>query len=146
VADEDLIRVARENIDAFGAGDWERVRVTMTEDSIYQEYATGRRVQGAENVLQADQGWKKAFPDAKGTVNSAIASGDKVTMEVTWSGTQTGPLEGAAGVLPPSGKSVTVNAALVLSFQGDRIKEAHHYFDMLGMLQQLGAVPAGAGA
>jgi hypothetical protein len=27
----------------------------------------------------------------------------------------------------------------VFELDGDKIREAHHYFDMMGMLQQLGA-------
>jgi hypothetical protein len=34
-----------------------------------------------------------------------------------------------------------VQAAMVMMFDGDKIKETRHYFDMMGMLQQLGAMP-----
>jgi flagellar protein FlbD len=36
--------------------------------------------------------WKEAFPDAKGTVTNAAVADDTVTLEVTWEGTQDGPL------------------------------------------------------
>ena len=42
------------------------------------------------------------------------------------------------GELPPSNRHVTVKAAEVFDIEGDKVKEAHHYFDMAGMLQQLG--------
>ena len=47
------------------------------------------------------------MPDVKGTVTNAFASGKKVTLEVTWEGTHTGPLTGSAGtwLLLPDCKS-----------------------------------------
>jgi steroid delta-isomerase-like uncharacterized protein len=141
MAEQDLIRVAQESIAAFGAGDWERFKATMVANPVYQEFATGRRIEGSEQIIQANQGWKTAFPDAKGTINNAVASGNTVTLELTWTGTNTGPLEGPSGAMPATGKSVTVPAAMVLTFEGEKTKETRHYFDMMGMLQQLGAVP-----
>lgn len=141
MAEQDLIQVARENIAAFEAGDWERFKATMTANPVYQEFATGRRIEGEEQIVQANQGWKNAFPDVKGTIDNAVASGNTVTLEITWTGTNTGPLEGPNGSMPATSKSVTVPAAMVLTFEGEKIKEDHHYFDMMSLLQQLGAVP-----
>ncbi len=41
--------------------------------------------------------------------------------------------------IPPSGKRQTTRAAQVLTFEGDKIKESRPYFDMLSLLQQIGA-------
>ena len=69
-----------------------------------------------------------------------------VTLEITWEGTQTGPLHMPGGDIPPSGRHVTVKAAQVFQIEGDKIRESHHYFDMMGILQQVGAMPAGTAA
>ena len=137
----DLIKLARESIEAFNASDWERVRGTLTTDSVEEEVATGRRMQGPQQIIQTAQGWKSAFPDAKGTITKAFASWNTVTQEITREGTQTGALEGAGGTISASGKRVRVRAVQVLTFEGEKLKENHHYFDMLGLLQQIGAVP-----
>jgi hypothetical protein len=50
----------------------------------------------------------------------------------------------AQGTIPPSGKRVTVPAALVAEVEGDRITYLRHYFDLLGMMTQIGAIPGGA--
>ena len=141
MAEQDLIRLARESIDAFNAGDWDRVRAILAPDSIDDEVATGRRSEGADQIIQNSQGWRTAFPDARGTVTSAAASGNTVTLEITWEGTQDGALEGPAGTIPASGKRVSMRAVQVLTFEGEQIKESHHYFDMMTLLQQIGAVP-----
>ena len=141
MAEQDPIRVARENIEAFNAGDWQRVKATLAPDSVYDEVGTQRRLRGADEIVQALQGWKQAMPDAKGTITNAIASGNTVTQEITWEGTQTGPLMGPGGSLPASGKRQVTRAAWIATVQGDKIKESRHYFDMMSLLQQIGAAP-----
>ena len=141
MAEQDLIAVARENVDAFTAGDWDRMRATLTADCVEHEAATQRDLRGADEIIQAAQAWKQAFPDGRGTVTNIVASGNSATVEVTWEGTQTGSLEGPAGAIPPSGKRISVPAVMVLTFEGNEINEMHTYFDLMTILQQIGAVP-----
>ena len=136
----DLVKIAREAVDAFNASDWERTRALMTPDYLYNEVGTQRRIQGPEEAVAALQGWKQAMPDAKGKVTSAFARGNTVALEITWEGTQTGPLEGPTGTIPASGKRQVTPAVQILTFEGDRIKETHHYFDMVSLLKQIGAL------
>lgn len=141
MAEQELIKIARDSIDAFNAGDWDRFRALLTTGSLYNEVGTGRQLRGEAEILPALQGWKKAMPDVKGTVTSAFASGNKAVLEVTWEGTQTGPLDGPGGTLPPSGKRQTTPAAWVFEFEGNKVKESRQYFDMMSLMQQLGALP-----
>src|SRR3990172_1987646 len=55
MAEQDPIRVARENIEAFNAGDWQRVKATLAPDSVYDEVGTQRRLRGADEIDQALQ-------------------------------------------------------------------------------------------
>jgi len=61
-------------------------------------------------------------------------------LEVTWTGTHTGPLETAEGTIPASGKRQETPAAIVLTFEGDKIKENKQYFDLMTLLKQIGAL------
>ena len=72
----DPIEVAKNAIEKFNAGDWSGLRSTLTSDTVEDEFATQRRLEGAEAVVAAAEGWKHAFPDAYGTVRSAMASGN----------------------------------------------------------------------
>jgi steroid delta-isomerase-like uncharacterized protein len=136
----DLAKIAREAVEAFNASDWERTKALVTPDYLYNEVGTQRRIQGPEEVVAALQGWKQAMPDAKGTVTNSFASGNTVALEITWEGTQTGPLEGPTGTIPASGKRQVTPSAQILIFEGDKIKENHHYFDMVSLLRQIGAL------
>ena len=132
------IDIAREQIDAFNAGDWDRFQATLDPDCVYDEPGTQRHVEGTEAILEINRSWREAFPDAHGTIQRAVAANGTVTLEITWEGTQSGALQTPEGELPPSNRRVTIKAAEVFDIEGDKVKEAHHYFDMAGMLQQLG--------
>jgi steroid delta-isomerase-like uncharacterized protein len=138
------VDIAREQIEAFNAGDWDRFEATMAPDCVYDEPGTQRHVEGTDAILDINRSWRETFPDAHGTVERAVAANGTVTLEITWEGTQEGPLPTPDGELPPSHRRVNVKAAQVFDVEGDKIKEAHHYFDMAGMLQQLGALGARA--
>jgi steroid delta-isomerase-like uncharacterized protein len=140
MADQDLITVATEFIDAFNTGDWQRFRGMLANDVVYQETGTQRRIQGADAYVQLCQGWKQAFPDVIGTIQNACTGGSIVAQEITWEGTHTGPLEGPGGTIPATGTRVTVPASFWVIFDGNVVKEAHHYLDVLSLMQQLGVM------
>ena len=138
---DEMIKLARAQVDAFNSGDWELMRGTFASDSRYEELGTQRKIEGPEKIIELFKGWKQAFPDAAGTVTSAVSSGNEVALEVTWKGTHTGPLTTAEGTIPASGKSQETPAALFYTFDGDKVKESRHYFDSLTLLKQIGVQP-----
>jgi steroid delta-isomerase-like uncharacterized protein len=138
---ERMIKIARGQVDAFNAGDWEQLQAGLTADSRYHELATQRTVEGPEQIVELFKDWKTAFPDAAGTVTSAVGSGNTAALEVTWNGTHTGPLGMAEGTIPASGKRQETPAAFVFDFEGDKIKESRQYFDSMTLLKQIGAQP-----
>ncbi len=138
--DAERIDIAKSGIEAFNSGDWNAVKEAFTDNPTYNELASGRSITGADGIVEALQGWKTAFPDAIGTVTNAFASGDQVSLEISWNGTHTGPLETPDGTIPASGKEQTTPASMTVRLEGDKIAEQHHYFDMLTLLTQIDAV------
>ncbi len=67
-----------------------------------------------------------------------MAEGDKVTCRYTFSGTHRGPLMG----IPPTGKAATIGGISILRFDGDKCVERWTQTDFLGLMQQLGVIPA----
>ena len=141
MTEQDLIKLARENIEAYNTGDWQRLKAALAADVVYEELGSQRRMRGADQLVEAYKGWKRALPDGKGTIRNAFASGNSVAIEVTWTGTQSGPLEGPGGTIPPSGKSMSLPGARLITFEGNKIKELHQYFGLMTLLQQIGAAP-----
>lgn len=138
---QDLVGIASGMVDAFNAADWDRAAGHLTSDAVYNELGTQRTINGRDEIIQALQGWKAAMPDVKGTITNSFSDGNTVSLEVSWTGTQTGPLETPDGAIPPSGKSQTTPSSWLLEFEGEKIKESRHYFDMVTLLTQIGAMP-----
>ena len=72
----DKVQLAKEGIEAFSAGDWERFKAPLRADAVYEELATQRKVQGINDLLGAWRGWAEAFPDSKATFNTVATSGN----------------------------------------------------------------------
>jgi steroid delta-isomerase-like uncharacterized protein len=138
---EEIVELARKQVAAFNSGDWEQLGAGLASDSRYDELGTQRKIDGPEKIVDLFKGWKTAFPDAVGTVTSAVASGNRAALEVTWKGTHTGPLATAEGTIPASGKIQETPAAIFFTFEGNKVKESHHYFDSMTLLKQIGAQP-----
>ena len=143
---EELIALAREDMEAFNAGDWDRLRALTADDAVYVEPGTGRRIEGADAILDANKAWKAAFPDAQGTITDAFACGDRVATQHVWEGTHSGVLPVPGGEIPATGQKIRVEACQVSRIKDGKIVEACHYFDMLGMLEQIGALSPEAAA
>ena len=82
--------------------------------------------------------YKCAVEDARWTVNAMFGHGDLIVTRWTGSGTQTGELFG----IRPTGKTVSVDGIWIHRVDGGQIVESWNCWDTLGMLQQLGAIPA----
>jgi predicted ester cyclase len=64
-----------------------------------------------------------------------------VAIEVTWEGTHSGPMATPDGQeLPPSNKRITVKSVEVIEIEDGKIKALRHYFDLMTLLQQIGAM------
>ena len=99
---QDLTQIAREIVTTYSAADWTALKNLFTPDATYDEVGTQRKIQGADSIVSALQGWKKTMTDSGGTVNKTFAAGDSVALEITWQGTQNGTFTGPTGTIPPS--------------------------------------------
>jgi predicted ester cyclase len=79
-----------------------------------------------------------AFPDLHVTIRQQIAEGDKVVSYKTFRGTHGGPFMG----IPATGKAVSFDVIDILTVQDGQFTEHWMVGDMLGLMQQLTAVPA----
>ena len=80
--------------------------------------------------------WREAFPDWHSTFEELIAEGDRVAERWTGRGTHLGELEG----IPPTGKRVEAPGSVFYRIVGGKIVEFRGQFDMMGLMQQLGAI------
>ena len=79
-----------------------------------------------------------AFPDVEFPVYEVFAEGDLVCTRWSLDGTNTGSFAG----VPPSGKKCTMRGCDVSRVRNGKIVEIWHYDDVLGLMQQMGAIPS----
>jgi predicted ester cyclase len=80
---------------------------------------------------------RQAFPDYAGTNVDQIAEGEKVANRFVFLGTHLGEFEGVA----PTGKRVEFLGHSIDRVVDEKIVESWVEVDMLGVMEQLGAVP-----
>ena len=95
-------------------------------------------IQGLDAYKQFLSMYLAAFPDARVSLEDLIAEGDKVVTRQTFRGTHQGELMG----IPPTGKQVSGTGILITHVANGKAIEQWSNYDDLGLLQQLGVVPA----
>jgi predicted ester cyclase len=88
--------------------------------------------------FQFGQMWHAAFPDEQTTFEEQCAEGERVVSRMRSTATHTGEFQGIA----PTGKRITVVGIWIDRIVEGRIVERWGVVDMLGVLQQLGVIPA----
>ena len=136
-----MLDIVKKHLNDFNTSNWSGYKASYSPNANYQEMPSSDRIRGAEEITKAVQKWKRAFPDLKGTIKSSFVEGDKIVAEVEWEGTHNGPLEGPLGTIQPTGRRGKVAAALIHKIEGGKIVDTRHYFDILTILSQIGAVP-----
>jgi steroid delta-isomerase-like uncharacterized protein len=82
--------------------------------------------------------YRTAYPDLRVPIEDQFAEGNTVVTRWTARGTHRGDLMGT----PPTGKPVAVPGIVIDRIEGGRIAEEWASYDALGMLQQVGVIPA----
>jgi steroid delta-isomerase-like uncharacterized protein len=126
-------------IRAFNERNWAAEGACRTNDYV-------AHMQGAPGPLDAE-GWAgflglfaTAFPDAKITVEASINEGDTVASRWTMTGTHRGDFMG----VPPTGRQISMKGIDFSRVVDGEIAEHWAQFDAIGVMQQIGALPAPA--
>jgi steroid delta-isomerase-like uncharacterized protein len=137
---EDLKELTRRYIDQV----WNKGKLELVDQLVapgcrtHDPAAPGGELAGPEGVKQLVAMYRSAFPDTEFDFKDLIQEGDKVAARITATGTHHGTLMGIA----PTGKRVSIGGIVITQFRDGKQVESWSSYDQLGMLQQLGAVPA----
>jgi steroid delta-isomerase-like uncharacterized protein len=91
-----------------------------------------------ENKKEFLTPFTKAFPDLRRNIVDMVAEGDKVAVSINVTGTYKGEFQG----IPPTGKQVSFTAMDILTIIDGKVTEEWATADMMGLMQQIGAIPA----
>jgi steroid delta-isomerase-like uncharacterized protein len=110
----------------------------LTSESLNHDDPHGGGRVSSEALKGVVQMLTAAFPDFHMIIEDLVAEGDKVVIRVTASGTHQGAFMGMA----PTGKRFTQQQMHVIRVVDGKVIEHWHVSDDLGMMQQLGIIPA----
>jgi steroid delta-isomerase-like uncharacterized protein len=133
---------ARQLYERISAGDVDGFGDLLADDFVEHEETPGL-APTKEGVKEFFKMYIAAFPDMRMDPEDVLASGEKVIVRVRARGTHQGDFMG----VPPTGRSVSVEAIDILHFRDDGLVHEHWgVFDAMALMQQLGAVPAASPA
>jgi steroid delta-isomerase-like uncharacterized protein len=80
----------------------------------------------------------EAFPDLYHEIEDVFAEGDRVAIRMSNRGTHKGDLLGT----PATGKTIGFTAIFIGRIAGGKVVEAWGEADLMGLMQQVGAIPS----
>jgi steroid delta-isomerase-like uncharacterized protein len=122
--------------EAFNRGNLDIADEVYASSFASHDPTTAEGPSSPEDVKQFVNLYRRAFPDIHTTVEDLIAEGNKVTYRWTARGTHQGEIMGVA----PTGNQVTITGITIEQIAEGKIVEEWNNWDVLGVLQQLGAV------
>jgi steroid delta-isomerase-like uncharacterized protein len=93
---------------------------------------------GPEGYKRLVSLYTTAFPDLRLTIEDTVSEDDKLVISWNVSGTHKGDLKG----IPPTNKKMSVEGITISRHANGKILDSRVSWDALGMMQQLGIVPA----
>lgn len=120
---------------------WNGGNLAVVDELIASDYAghhSGNEASGPQGVKQYFSGLRGAFPDIHFTIEDQIAEGDRVVTRWVARATHTGPFHG----IPPTGKPGAVSGITINRVANGKVVEGWTNLDELGLMQQLGVIPA----
>jgi steroid delta-isomerase-like uncharacterized protein len=126
--------------DVFSKGDLDAFEALLAEDYINHNIPVPSVPGTKDGFRELVKATRSAFPDVVVHVDHVIAEGDMVAFHDHVTATSRGEFFG----VPPSGRRIEWTEIHWLRIADGRIVEHWTNFDQLGILQQLGALPAEA--
>lgn len=127
----------RFHMDIFQEGKLDAADEILTDD-FYWHGGFAPPEPGPGGVKEVATSVIGAFPDRKITHHETVAQGDKVLIRWSMTGTHDGELMG----IPATGKPMTITGFDSFRIANGKIAEMWQEADQLGMIQQLGVLPA----
>ena len=139
---DDNKALARRFIQVWIPGNLGLVDELAAPDITVSYPALGEPLRGEEAFKHLLTHFHAAVPDAEVSVEEQVAEGDKVAIRWRISGTHRGELLGIA----PTGKSLAWTGITIYRLAGGKVAEERGEEDALGLMRQLGVIPAPAQA
>jgi predicted ester cyclase len=127
--------------EVWNGGDLARADELMSPDYAMHVLGLPDPPPGPASFKQLCATYRSAFPDVRVTLEDVIVDGERdvCVWRFTFAGTHLGELPGG---IAPTGKPVSIGGMVISRFVDSVWVEDWATWDALGMLQQVGAIPA----
>ncbi len=132
-----MIDAAKAPVLAFNEKKWADLYHAVHPGIVYIEVDTRKRLVGVKHFTACMQEWGTAFPDSMITIRNAYPVGTSVVLEITWSGTHSGPLESPGGMIDATGKKIDFPAMMAVEMADEKPTAITHFYDVETMQRQL---------
>jgi steroid delta-isomerase-like uncharacterized protein len=136
-AEEQNKQVVRQYIEAFNRQDTERLGQLVSSTNQSFQFSGMHSSMDWNRTKKLYAVFWSAFPDLSARIEEMVAEGDKVAIRVINTGTHKGEFQG----IPPTGKKVSFGGRDFLTLSDGKIVEQRASVDMMGLMQQIGAIP-----
>lgn len=130
--------LSRRFTELFSTGDEALADEVLSPDVVFHGTAGDGELRGIDAMKGFIAGYRRAFPDAHSTVEDQIAENDKVVTRWRARGTHRGQL----GPIAATDRKFEIDGVTIERIAGGRIAEVWVARDELGLLGQLGVLPA----
>lgn len=127
--------VRRVSTEAYGGGNFDVIDEYFDDDFVSHNPVMDD-VHGPEEYKEFVSMFRSAFPDMEVSVEDQIAEGNKVVDRHTVKATHEGELLG----IEATGMEIEVEGIVIVRFEDGKIVEEWAQADMMGLMEQLGAV------
>ncbi|WP_191094388.1 ester cyclase [Nocardia colli] len=135
----ELLDLVHTHYNGLESGDLDLAASPFADD-VAAVFPTGP-LDGIDALRNLIDSFITAFPDLTIDRRTVWQDGDTAIAEVSFSGTQTGPLATATGEVPASGRRVTFDAVDIFTARSGKVVEHRGYWDNATFLTQLGLLP-----
>lgn len=135
---QDNAKIVREFVEeVISNGNIEAASKYAWEDVVEQVPLPGQGpgLDGLKDIIRA---MRTGFPDIVFSIHEQVSEGDKVVSRFEWTGTHRGNFLG----IPPTQRAVRVWGIVIDRLVEGRIKDTRIIMDTIGLMTQLGVLPA----
>ncbi|WP_029112278.1 ester cyclase [Mycobacterium sp. URHB0044] len=129
--------VMKRFVEFINTADEQLAGQVIASDAVFYAPTHAEPLRGPGGYLELLAVLRNGFPDIHWTVEETIAEGNRIAARFTMRGTHQGDFFG----IPPTGNEISVQALNFYHLADGKIVNERGQPDLLGIMQQIGAVP-----
>ena len=141
MTNDELKRIDDQGLAAWDKHDTEGFVSLLADDFVWYDWSSERPMRDKKSAREYFNSWMTAFPDMHTTRVNQVIGDDAVSVELEFTGTNTGPMNMGGQSIPATKKKVIGHGTYYARVRNGKIVEFRSHPDIAGMMMQLGMSP-----